>query len=643
MIKQADWPSVRSKGWRIYHSGGIHPEIMTPEKFVGKTDGDHGTYHVTIDASMAGEPKAWTCTCLWGYWCKVMTTWKLKGRACSHMYAASIYFGKNKPATFDDSVGKNLDEEPNPNILQSPDGGPKEPVAPSIKGAPTVIPGPNTTLPIPSTPVLANLRIGQTSEVNFDTFLDMLEYGTLMVYDIREMGIKYLSLLSNDESIDDNTQHRFALAVDNAYKCASWLQNNLYALQDNKEISEDNGKRLADTISKMFKSIDRASRLINGTYGISDQIHYTMESIDPQTSQQPEWFSLESQPRDEELRSAIRTAQSEIGKMMRNPYGQNDPMYWPTERFLATMRYYETDEKDAGQEGFLSSLLYANVPVVDQYQEISEAMGNIDSAWREFATHLQELFVDQDSQIAAIQQIQRIYQMTKKHYRGMQNLIGQRLESARDNFGWGPKKFEKFVGTGKESDDYQVKDYQFPGDDTYTGDFKWGAFTDPFPGGKEGKMMTPAELIRAIRLDIAAEEDATALYEAHAEATDDPKIKEQLLSIAKEERVHVGEFLKLIDMLTNGRELKSIEKGYKEAKAHLRVAKFKTPSGPDEAEEGKCWYVLWAEDMACQAYRHKKDALAFATHCDKDDDLCSISYKDVPKGVSVQESYKKPK
>ncbi len=82
------------------------------------------------------------------------------------------------------------------------------------------------------------------------------------------------------------------------------------------------------------------------------------------------------------------------------------------------------------------------------------------------------------------------------------------------------------------------------------------AFVNPFSGMVPPRKMTDAELIRALRLDLAAEEEATHLYQAHADATDNEKVKKVLLSIADEERVHVGEFQKLLnDLAANEEEL----------------------------------------------------------------------------------------
>lgn len=77
-------------------------------------------------------------------------------------------------------------------------------------------------------------------------------------------------------------------------------------------------------------------------------------------------------------------------------------------------------------------------------------------------------------------------------------------------------------------------------------------FTNPFPGIPDTRPMNQADLIRALRLDLTAEEDAVHLYTAHADATDNPLAERVLRSIADEEKVHVGEFLKLIEILDPG-------------------------------------------------------------------------------------------
>lgn len=54
------------------------------------------------------------------------------------------------------------------------------------------------------------------------------------------------------------------------------------------------------------------------------------------------------------------------------------------------------------------------------------------------------------------------------------------------------------------------------------------------------------ETIRAIRVSIKAEIDAVHLYDMIAEATEDERVAEIMRDVAQEERVHIGEFLKLL-------------------------------------------------------------------------------------------------
>jgi rubrerythrin len=74
-------------------------------------------------------------------------------------------------------------------------------------------------------------------------------------------------------------------------------------------------------------------------------------------------------------------------------------------------------------------------------------------------------------------------------------------------------------------------------------------FANPFSGMVPARKMTREELVRALRLDLAAEEEAVHLYTAHASATDEPLAKKVLQDIANEEIVHAGEFKHLIEIL----------------------------------------------------------------------------------------------
>lgn len=71
-------------------------------------------------------------------------------------------------------------------------------------------------------------------------------------------------------------------------------------------------------------------------------------------------------------------------------------------------------------------------------------------------------------------------------------------------------------------------------------------FGSPFSGLANDRKLTDEELIRAIRFATAAEFEATQLYMQLAESTDNKLAIAVLKDIANEERVHVGEFLRLL-------------------------------------------------------------------------------------------------
>jgi len=75
-------------------------------------------------------------------------------------------------------------------------------------------------------------------------------------------------------------------------------------------------------------------------------------------------------------------------------------------------------------------------------------------------------------------------------------------------------------------------------------------FANPFSGKTIDRMLSMSELVRAIRLDIAAEEEAIHLYMAQADATENELAKKVLVDVANEERQHVGEFSRLLQLLT---------------------------------------------------------------------------------------------
>ena len=81
-------------------------------------------------------------------------------------------------------------------------------------------------------------------------------------------------------------------------------------------------------------------------------------------------------------------------------------------------------------------------------------------------------------------------------------------------------------------------------------------FRNPFDVLKNDRLLTHDELVRAIRFMIAAEYEATQLYEQLAESTDEALAQNVLRDIANEEKVHAGEFLRLL------KELQPDEEGF---------------------------------------------------------------------------------
>lgn len=85
-------------------------------------------------------------------------------------------------------------------------------------------------------------------------------------------------------------------------------------------------------------------------------------------------------------------------------------------------------------------------------------------------------------------------------------------------------------------------------------------FSSIAPLLEPGSPLNDRELVRAIRLAISAEEDAASLYELIADSTKDKDIKRVVQDIAGEEKVHIGEFARILmkldenekDFLSNG-------------------------------------------------------------------------------------------
>jgi rubrerythrin len=88
-------------------------------------------------------------------------------------------------------------------------------------------------------------------------------------------------------------------------------------------------------------------------------------------------------------------------------------------------------------------------------------------------------------------------------------------------------------------------------------------FGTPFAGLTKNRKVTHEELVRSVRFMIAAEYEAVQLYMQLAESTDNKLAQEVLKDIADEERVHAGEFLRLLKELAPDEE-KHYQKGAEE-------------------------------------------------------------------------------
>jgi rubrerythrin len=100
-------------------------------------------------------------------------------------------------------------------------------------------------------------------------------------------------------------------------------------------------------------------------------------------------------------------------------------------------------------------------------------------------------------------------------------------------------------------------------------------FGNPFSGLANNRKLTQAELVRAIRFMVAAEYEAVQLYMQLVESTDNKLAIDVLKDIADEERVHAGEFLRLLHELAPD-EQKHYDKGYEEVQEMI-----------DEMKKGK--------------------------------------------------------
>jgi rubrerythrin len=83
------------------------------------------------------------------------------------------------------------------------------------------------------------------------------------------------------------------------------------------------------------------------------------------------------------------------------------------------------------------------------------------------------------------------------------------------------------------------------------------------------RKLTDAELVRAMRFAVAAEFEATQLYMQLPESTNNKLAVAVLKEVADEERVHAGEFLRVLQELAPD-EAKLYAEGAKEVEEKMK-------------------------------------------------------------------------
>jgi len=99
-------------------------------------------------------------------------------------------------------------------------------------------------------------------------------------------------------------------------------------------------------------------------------------------------------------------------------------------------------------------------------------------------------------------------------------------------------------------------------------------FGNSFSGLANDRKLTEQELIRAIRFAVSAEYEAIQVYMQLAESTDNKLAIAVLKGVSDEERVHVGEFLRLLEALAPD-EAKFYRDGAHEVETEIEALKKK--------------------------------------------------------------------
>jgi len=110
-------------------------------------------------------------------------------------------------------------------------------------------------------------------------------------------------------------------------------------------------------------------------------------------------------------------------------------------------------------------------------------------------------------------------------------------------------------------------------------------FATPFSGLACERKLTREELVRAIRFSMAAEFEAVQLYMQLAESIDDETAKRVLKDVADEERVHAGEFLRLLYLLDPAEE-RFYAQGAEEVEEMMKQGGEKEPQKGEASKAG---------------------------------------------------------
>lgn len=101
-------------------------------------------------------------------------------------------------------------------------------------------------------------------------------------------------------------------------------------------------------------------------------------------------------------------------------------------------------------------------------------------------------------------------------------------------------------------------------------------FGTPWAGLSLNRKLKPEELVRTIRFMVAAEYEAVQLYMQAAEVSGNALAAEVLREIADEERIHAGEFLRLLKELAPDEE-DLYRKGAEEVEEKIEKPPVKRP------------------------------------------------------------------